>query len=165
MKKFIVIGTNILPTYRGMFEYFRDRTYMYGSTGKELHIYNIDKTRHAGCAWFTNIKLPFVYKKLELHTMEENTKKKLPINCYKEYDNYDAIEVSKCDLIPTDYNGWMGLPYSILEKEDIKNFEIKTDTAGLSKKLKINGRQLFDRVILRWKKAREEKYHLTWEED
>ena len=43
---------------------------------------------------------------------------------YKKYDNYDAIEVSYVDAIPSDYNGIMGVPVSFLTKYCPEQFEI-----------------------------------------
>ena len=59
-------------------------------------------------------------------TMEENlrhNKKDLP-NGYEKYDNYDAIEVPKVSLIPSDYDGVMGVPKSYLDKYCPEQFEI-----------------------------------------
>lgn len=43
---------------------------------------------------------------------------------YKSYSNYDAIEVSFTDAIPSDYNGVMGVPISFLDKYCPEQFEI-----------------------------------------
>lgn len=44
--------------------------------------------------------------------------------CYKKYDNYDAIEVSFTDAIPSDFSGVMGVPISFLDKYSPDQFEI-----------------------------------------
>lgn len=43
---------------------------------------------------------------------------------HPRYDNYDAVEVSRTDHIPRDYDGVMGAPISFLEKHDSRQFEI-----------------------------------------
>jgi hypothetical protein len=43
---------------------------------------------------------------------------------YQRYDNYDAIEVSFTDAIPSDYDGVMGVPISFLDKYSPEQFEI-----------------------------------------
>ena len=43
---------------------------------------------------------------------------------YAKYDNYDAIEVSRVDSIPSDYEGVMGVPISIMDKFNPDQFEI-----------------------------------------
>ncbi len=69
------------------------------------------------CTWFTNIdhkkrhELLILYKH---YTPEE----------YPKYDNFDAIEVSKIDEIPVDYNGAMGVPDTILDQLNPDQFEI-----------------------------------------
>ena len=87
------------------------------------------------CTWFTNIdhkkrhELLILYKH---YTPEE----------YPKYDNFDAIEVSKIDEIPVDYNGAMGVPDTILDQLNPDQFEI----IGLgSGDLAVGGAQ-----IIRW---------------
>lgn len=43
---------------------------------------------------------------------------------YQRYDNYDAIEVPYTDVIPSDYDGVMGVPISFLDKYCPEQFEI-----------------------------------------
>jgi hypothetical protein len=43
---------------------------------------------------------------------------------YKQYDNYDAIEVPKTKWIPSGYKGVMGVPISFLDKYCPEQFEI-----------------------------------------
>jgi hypothetical protein len=43
---------------------------------------------------------------------------------YKNYDNFDAIEVPFTDAIPSDYEGLMGVPISFLSKYNPEQFEI-----------------------------------------
>ena len=66
---------------------------------------------------------------------------------YETYDNYDAIEVPKLDLIPKDYEGKMGVPTSFMKYYPELDYEI------LEKKmdLKLNGKQLFIRLIIKKK--------------
>lgn len=43
---------------------------------------------------------------------------------YPQYDNYEAIEVSKVSDIPYDYNGAMGVPITFFDKYNPEQFEI-----------------------------------------
>ena len=43
---------------------------------------------------------------------------------YDKYDNYDAIEVSFTDAIPSDYEGVMGVPITFLDKYNPEQFKI-----------------------------------------
>jgi len=61
-------------------------------------------------------------------TQADNTKfgkhKEIKGRGYQKYDNYDAIEVSFTDAIPSDYLGMMGVPISFLVKYNPEQFEI-----------------------------------------
>ena len=48
---------------------------------------------------------------------------------YRKYDNYDAIEVPYSDVIPSDYNGEIGVPITFLDKYCPEQFDI----VGISK--------------------------------
>ena len=78
--------------------------------------------------WFANLDHGKRHQELQLMTMAENRKfnKKVIGSdvCYKKYDNYDAIEVSFTDAIPSDYTGVMGVPISFLDKYNPDQFEI-----------------------------------------
>ena len=79
--------------------------------------------------WFTNIDHGRRHQPLQLMTMENNLKysKHKEIKgkkAYDKYDNYDAIEVSFTDAIPSDYSGVMGVPISFLDKYNPDQFEI-----------------------------------------
>ena len=43
---------------------------------------------------------------------------------YRQYDNYDAIEIPYVDAIPNDYVGVMGVPISYFDKYCPEQFEI-----------------------------------------
>jgi len=66
--------------------------------------------------WFTNLDHGRRHEPLRLMTMTGNKRfnkqVKKDLNCYKKYDNYDAIEVPFTDAIPSDYDGVMGVPIS-----------------------------------------------------
>lgn len=65
---------------------------------------------------------------MQLMTMADNKKfnKKVIKNSevYQKYDNYDAMEVSYTEAIPSDYDGIMGVPISFLDKYCPDQFEI-----------------------------------------
>jgi hypothetical protein len=43
---------------------------------------------------------------------------------YPKYDNYDAINIDKVKDIPLDYEGYMGVPITFLDKFNPSQFEI-----------------------------------------
>ena len=86
-------------------------------------------------------------------------------NGYLRYENYDAIEVPFTELIPSDYNGIMGVPISFLDKYCPEQFEIlncndfrrrpdvRIKSHGLIKDKEgaINGKPTYVRILIRKK--------------
>lgn len=93
---------------------------VYDEERQLVHFRNID--------WFTNIEHGRRHEPLRLMSMKENQKYNKRIisnpNSYKQYDNYDAIEVPVTAGIPNDYDGVMGVPISFLDKYCPEQFEI-----------------------------------------
>ena len=85
------------------------------------------QARRPAC-WFTNIQHGRRHEPLKLITQSENEKYNNQIisnaHSYKQYDNYDAIEVPVVAGIPSDYAGVMGVPISFLDKYCPGQFEI-----------------------------------------
>ena len=67
--------------------------------------------------WFTNLNTNIKNNGIVL------TEKYSPDN-YQKYDNYDAIEVSKIENIPLDYDGIIWVPITFLWKYNPEQFEI-----------------------------------------
>lgn len=80
------------------------------------------------CLWLTNIEHGRRHRPLSLMTMEDNIEfskhKNIKGQEYKRYDNYDAIEIPFTDSIPSDYDGYMGVPITFLDKYCPEQFEI-----------------------------------------
>lgn len=78
--------------------------------------------------WFTNIEHGRRHQPLDLDTQSNNQRFNSQIikeaNSYKQYDNYNAIEVPRVHGIPSDYKGVMGVPISFLDKYCPEQFEI-----------------------------------------
>jgi len=122
------------------------------------------------CLWLTNIEHGRRHSHLPLMTMEDNLKfnKKLSgKESYDKYDNYDAIEVSFTNMIPSNYKGVMGVPISFLDKYCPEQFDIlgKTNNrehAGkyLTSKCPtamINGKKLYHRILIKHKELKSKK--------
>jgi len=113
--------------------------------------------------WFTNLDIQKRHE--ELITVMQFESKKHP-----NYDNYDAIEVSRYKDIPTDYDGVMGVPITFLDHYNPEQFEIvgsdyevrqglfpELVIQGWNGKLDrgyINGRRLFARILIRKKQKK-----------
>ena len=90
--------------------------------------------------WFTNIDHGRRHQPLSLMTMEDNIRysKHKEINGigYKRYYNYDAIDVPFIDAIPSDYDGVMGVPDTLLNIYNPDQFEIIGSGSDVPKTLK-----------------------------
>lgn len=94
-----------------------------GEDGKKAFI-----TRVQGVRWFTNLEHGRRHEPLVLMAEADNLKfsrnREVKGIGYRKYDNYDAIEVSKVESIPSDYQGVMGVPISFFDKYNPEQFEI-----------------------------------------
>jgi len=147
-KKFLIIGNLNAITYKEVFPLLKENKVWLGNNYKvnagamffEIpeKIANLDQvreiktnesgnkvyvTRVQGVRWFTNLDHGRRHQPLPLMTKAEVIKfvMKKP---FEKYDNYDAIEVSLVKNIPSDYNGIMGVPVSILDKYSPEQFKI-----------------------------------------
>ena len=147
-KKFLIIGNLNAITYKEVFPLLKENKVWLGNNYKvnggamffEIPegIANLDQvrevktnengkkvyiTRVQGVRWFTNLDHGRRHQPLPLMTKDEVIKfvTKKP---FEKYDNYDAIEVSLVKNIPSDYEGVMGVPVSILDKYSPEQFKI-----------------------------------------
>ena len=104
------------------------------------------KWRSLGNAmWLTNIDIERRYHKLEL------TKH------YIKFDNFDGINVKRVADIPMDYYGIMGVPITYIKYHNGSQFEIIGEANHGSDnefdlfKPKVNGKELFKRILIRRK--------------
>ena len=144
-KQFLIIGNMNAITYKEVFPLIKQNKLWLGngfhagnayfsvSSDREYASGVYDETtglvKFRNCCWFTNIDHARRYQPLPLMTMEDNLKyskhKELKgKQAYERYENYDAIEVSFTDAIPSDYSGVMGVPISFLDKYSPEQFEI-----------------------------------------
>ena len=148
-KKFLIIGNMNAVTYKEVFPLIKDNKMWYGvsisSGDRRFNVPDSYPLNASGCGiddnnqkyiqvkgvrWFTNIDHGKRHKPLSLLTMNDNLKfnKKLKNSkyqyAYKKYDNYDAIEIPLTEVIPSDYEGIMGVPISFLDKYCPEQFEL-----------------------------------------
>jgi hypothetical protein len=95
--------------------------------------------------WFTSLELTKQKHLIPLYKTYTPSE-------YPKYDDHDAIEVSKVSDIPVDYFGVMGVPITFLGKHNPNQFEI----VGMGR-FKIQGKEIFKRVVIQRKKKRFEK--------
>lgn len=150
-KQFVIIGNMNAITYKEVFPLIKENKMWLGATGNGSDMvfavpagseidekdkqkaarlgYVGDYTRLGNSCWFTNLDHGRRHQSLPLMTTEDNLKysKHKEIkgkDSYEKYDNYDAIEISFTDAIPSDYDGVMGVPISFLGKYSPEQFEI-----------------------------------------
>ena len=71
-----------------------------------------------GVRWYTNLDIPQRHRPIDLRGNYYRPE------LYPKYYNLDAIDVSKVEDIPCDYDGLMGVPISIMDKYCPEQFEI-----------------------------------------
>ena len=139
-KKFLIIGSQNVISYKEVFRLIRNNKLWYGygfSSGNAYFglpkdadvsvyskgVYN-EKTHQVkfrNCIWLTNMHIK--KREVRLNTgidFEYGNK----MGWYQKYDNYDAIDVGQTKRIPMDYDGVMGVPISFLDKHNPDQFEI-----------------------------------------
>lgn len=166
-KQFLLIGNQNAITYKEIFPYIKENKawvgYRFGDMAFRVPAdteprntrFWIDehgqKWRSLGNAmWLTNLDSPRRYQKLKL--TEHYSPEKYP-----RYDNFDAINIKKVTEIPDDYDGIMGVPITYLKYHNSSQFEIVGEANHGSDnefdlfKPKINGKELFKRILIRKK--------------
>ena len=137
-KKFIIVGHQNAITYKEIFPLLRDNKMWLGYGFKGGAAYFINDTyenyavagqhkdgmiRVSGVVWSTNLDIPkrnepvILYKS---YTPEE----------YPMFDNYNAININKSSDIPYDYDGYMAVPITFLDKYCPDQFDIIWQASG-----------------------------------
>ena len=141
-KQFVMIGNKNCVTYKEVFPLIKDNKMWSGRTDWSGGLWfetknpeDVDRVidgvnmKNVSSVWFTNIDHGRRHEHIPLMTMSDNLKysKHKEIKgkkSYDKYDNYDAIEVSFTDAIPSDYEGVMGVPITFLDKYNPEQFKI-----------------------------------------
>lgn len=167
-KRFLLIGNQNAITYKEIFPYIKEDKvwvgYRFGDMAFRVPAdtqprntrFWIDesgqKWRSLGNAmWLTNLDIPRRHQRLVLTEHYDPEK-------YPKYDNFDAINVRKVADIPMDYDGIMGVPITYLKYHNGSQFEIVGEANHGSDnefdlfKPKIDGKELFKRILIRKKK-------------
>lgn len=136
---FLVIGPQNAITYKGIFEYIQSNKmwlgYHYHMTGFVLPDGTVLKKNDSlprCCCWFTNLDVSYRHDRLIL--TESYNKEKYP-----SYYNYDGIDVSQTKSIPYDYDGYMGVPITFLQKYNPDQFEIVGKGVQIEKTKRFKG--------------------------
>ena len=186
-KQFAIIGNQNAITYKEVFPLIKENKIWIGATGNGSDMvfgvpegaqiaegdrakaarlgYVGNYTRLGNSCWFTNIEHGRRHQPLKLMTMADNLKfnKKMKGQTeYYHYDNYDAVEIPFTELIPSDYEGIMGVPISFIDKYCPEQFEIlgatESEGKGFSNGLwkedskvaqpLVNGQRVYKRIFI-----------------
>jgi len=165
-KKFIIIGDQNAITYKEIFSFIKENKLWTGVTNggtkwfavpehydieteNRKKIVNGQKYFSKGSiVWFTNLDHNRRHEELILY-------KKYTPEEFPKYDNYNAINVNKTKEIPMDYDGYMGVPVTFLDKYNPEQFEIvgqmasSTITESNFGVPKVNGKKTYARIIIK----------------
>ena len=150
-KKFLIIGNKNAITYKEIFPYIKNNELWLGITNPdEYRLPNGEITQSVKglCRWYTNLEHNRRNAELDLFKKYNETD-------YPKYDNYDAIEVSRVENIPMDYNGVMGVPITFLDKYCPTQFEIVgldryvEDNPRYGHRFHINGKETYARILIK----------------
>lgn len=146
MDGFIIIGNGNAVTYKEIFPLIKENKLWLGYGNVKAYKTNLkrvenEKTQYiengvvyqkfGNTCWYTNIE--HNKRKEGIYLSETYSDEKYP-----KYDNYDAIEVSRVENIPMDYDGIMGVPISFLDKYCPSQFElIGIDSTDFAEKIGI----------------------------
>ena len=141
-KKFVIIGSINALKYKDIFPYIKNNQIWMGATmfnggaayfmgdpslydpakmSNPKHAYVKDGVfywRVNGVRWYTNLDIPQRHRPMDFRGNYYKPE------LYPRYYNFDAIDVSKVEDIPCDYDGLMGVPISLMDKYCPEQFEI-----------------------------------------
>lgn len=119
-KQFLIIGNKNAYAYKNIFTYFKNNAIWIGYTQPNnfrLEDGSITDKVNGLCRWFTNLSSSKRFEELILtKTYNEND--------YPYLDNYNAINVNRVVNIPKDFNDYMAVPITFIDKYNPNQFEI-----------------------------------------
>lgn len=131
-KQFIIMGNTNALSYKEVFKLFKEDNIRTGYTNFNVGMYFFvpDDTekyhkivdgkkmvRVATSCWFTNLPVKRHNEKLILYEVYSKDN-------YPKYENFDAINVDSYTKIPKDYDGYMGVPITFLDKYNPNQFKL-----------------------------------------
>lgn len=162
-KSFLIIGNANAISYQNCFQYIvNDKMWLGLNCVRWFITPSNTLVEGARSFWFTNLKNSKREDRLTLT-------KKYNHEVYSDYDNFEAIEVSKSNDIPYDYKGIMGVPLTFLDKYNPVQFKIigadyqvkkgqlhwlqRNNWNGKTDRAYINGKRLYSRIFIKLKEV------------
>lgn len=144
-KKFLIIGNYISIICKDIFNLIKENKLWLGINNVKDFIEPNGEKKSVYATWFTNIKHNKKNEELLLFKYYKGNELDYP-----KYDNYNAINIDKVKDIPMDYEGYMGVPITFIDKYNPKQFEIIKFRKGSDEKdLSINGKCPFSRILIK----------------
>ena len=155
-KQFLILGSMNAITYKEVFPLIKSNQIWLGVLSGSKEYIQPDGTmkKMGNTCWFTNIDHTWRHKRLDYVPMAILTATGVTFN---KYDNYDAIDVPKCVLIPAGYDGVMGVPVSFLTQYNPDQFEV----VGVANNARwlgdfecltfIDGDPVYNRLLIKWR--------------
>ena len=150
MKDCLIIGPSTAFHYDYIYDLLKDQVLRLGHSGylQELAFYFYDcwGNRHRIAAtYYTTLKV----ENRDRHFTPTKTYNEKD---YPKYDNYDAVDCKFKNNLPIDYEGKIGIPTSFFFYYPELDYEILEHRGDL----KLNGKTVFERLIIRKRNGREE---------
>ena len=151
-KNFLVIGSMNAVTYKDIFGLIKDNKIWLGNNMvKEFQQPNGSSKKFGNINWFTNLTHKKRTENLILCKKYVGNEKD-----YSKYDNYDALEVSEVKNIPMDYDGYMGVPITFIDKYNPDQFEIigidrvlVEEATGKVSRFRIENEEIYARIVIK----------------
>lgn len=141
-KRFLFIGPLHILARKRIFDYIRNGLLRIGYTSVNSYGREDGSKSNSPTCWYTNFEVnkPFL-----------NTSYRYDERMYPKYDNCDAIDCSKVEMIPSDYSGMIGVPVSFMGKYNPKQFNL----VKILFHPRINGQNMMSRLIIQPKNLHE----------
>ena len=138
-KKFIIVVPLTIINKKGIIDYFNNGSLRTGYTTIGRFESPDGKTIESATMWVTNMNVTKDSVKTTGMEYDENV--------YPKYDNFDAINCSRSNMIPSDYDGYIGVPISFITKFNPNEYYI----IGVLNVPIIQGKRMMSRLIIRKK--------------
>jgi hypothetical protein len=148
-KKFLIIGNFNAITYKDIFPLIKNNKIWIGVNKRKMKFVKSNNNLISiNACWFTNLDHK---KRHENIILTENYSSEK----YPKYDNYNAIEVSRVNEIPKNYDGVMGVPITFLERYNPEQFKIlgNSNCSGEREHL-MNGKKFKEKCVYLYEKPR-----------
>lgn len=170
-KQFLIISPKTAVTYKNVYPLIQEnkvwsgaRPWGGGMKFESKDPINFDyiekgvRIKGVPAMWLTNMEHSKRHEFVNFSTMKDNLTYGNHADFdskrgYVKYENYDAIDVPYYDLIPSDYDGVMGVPFTFLDKFCPEQFEIVGFRKGDDgKDLRVDGKSPYFRMLIRKKR-------------